>query len=395
MRRRTTLRNIPHSASSACGFHSGPRGRVPRCRSSLPLAAQPSFFSGVTNAGRQDFNRLPRAMARLGPSDVKSSASSWPRPDIVGSNGANARTITGSNGPSAGGGDHDRRTSLGQPLSDLFEETSGSRRGPPLRRSQGAGQRDKADRRTRGRRQNIETGHRGAFQRDLSGDMLSRAAWQKPGRTKPSGLSRGSRRERLSRSVRLKWTSDWRLPPHLNSPRISRTIPDFRARAWTGIRTSREILVMEWIDGILYQITTGCARAGLDPPALGRNVIQAFLRHAVRDDGLLPCRHAPGKFVRRQRWPHRRRRLRDHGPPECAERKFLAEILFGFITRLSDASRSFHFDAGYVPRVHGGEFAQAIRAVGEPIHSRTADQISMARVLTCCSKSRRCSTCRP
>jgi ubiquinone biosynthesis protein len=28
------------------------------------------------------------------------------------------------------------------------------------------------------------------------------------------------------------------------------------------------------------------------------------------------------------------------------------------------------------------DFAQAIRAVGEPIHARTADQISMARVLT-------------
>ena len=28
------------------------------------------------------------------------------------------------------------------------------------------------------------------------------------------------------------------------------------------------------------------------------------------------------------------------------------------------------------------DFAQAIRAVGEPIHARTADQISMAKLLT-------------
>ena len=42
-----------------------------------------------------------------------------------------------------------------------------------------------------------------------------------------------------------------------------------------------------------------------------------------------------------------------------------------------------HFEAGYVPRRHKVEdFAQAIRAIGEPIHARTADQISMARVLT-------------
>src|SRR5208282_2136981 len=42
-----------------------------------------------------------------------------------------------------------------------------------------------------------------------------------------------------------------------------------------------------------------------------------------------------------------------------------------------------HFEAGYVPPIHRVEdFAQAIRAVGEPIHARTADQISMAKVLT-------------
>ena len=42
-----------------------------------------------------------------------------------------------------------------------------------------------------------------------------------------------------------------------------------------------------------------------------------------------------------------------------------------------------HFEAGYVPDTHRvDDFAQAIRAIGEPIHSRTADQISMARLLT-------------
>ena len=42
-----------------------------------------------------------------------------------------------------------------------------------------------------------------------------------------------------------------------------------------------------------------------------------------------------------------------------------------------------HFEAGYVPRHYRVEdFAQAIRAIGEPIHARPADQISMARLLT-------------
>ena len=42
-----------------------------------------------------------------------------------------------------------------------------------------------------------------------------------------------------------------------------------------------------------------------------------------------------------------------------------------------------HFEAGYVPKTYRvADFAQAIRAVGEPIHSRSADEISMARLLT-------------
>ena len=42
-----------------------------------------------------------------------------------------------------------------------------------------------------------------------------------------------------------------------------------------------------------------------------------------------------------------------------------------------------HFEAGYVPHSYRVEdFAQALRAIGEPIHSRTADQISMAKLLT-------------
>jgi ubiquinone biosynthesis protein len=64
------------------------------------------------------------------------------------------------------------------------------------------------------------------------------------------------------------------------------------------------------------------------------------------------------------------------------ERLFLAEILYGFITRDYLRTAQVHFDAGYVPRHHSVEaFAQAIRAIGEPIHNRTAEDISMAKLL--------------
>ena len=65
------------------------------------------------------------------------------------------------------------------------------------------------------------------------------------------------------------------------------------------------------------------------------------------------------------------------------ERLFLAEILHGFIMRDYHRVAEVHFEAGYVPPYHSVEnFAQAIRAIGEPIHSRTAEEISMARLLT-------------
>ena len=61
------------------------------------------------------------------------------------------------------------------------------------------------------------------------------------------------------------------------------------------------------------------------------------------------------------------------------ERRFLAEILLGFITRNYRRVAEVHFEAGYVPSHHSVEnFAQAIRAIGEPIHNRTAEEISMS-----------------
>ena len=65
-----------------------------------------------------------------------------------------------------------------------------------------------------------------------------------------------------------------------------------------------------------------------------------------------------------------------------AERKFLAEILHGFITGNYRRVAEVHFEAGYVPdRYKVDDFAQAIRAIGEPIHGQSASDISMGRLL--------------
>jgi ubiquinone biosynthesis protein len=64
------------------------------------------------------------------------------------------------------------------------------------------------------------------------------------------------------------------------------------------------------------------------------------------------------------------------------ERRFLAEILYGFLNRDYRRVAEVHFEAGYVPRKHAvAQFAQALRAIGEPIMDRPASEISMAQLL--------------
>ncbi len=111
-------------------------------------------------------------------------------------------------------------------------------------------------------------------------------------------------------------------------------------------------------------------------------MIHSFLRHAMRDGFFHADMHQGNLFVD----DAGRLVAVDFGimgrlGPK--ERRFLAEILLGFITRDYLRVAEVHFEAGYVPPHHSVEaFAQAIRAIGEPIHDRTAEEISMAKLLT-------------
>ena len=158
--------------------------------------------------------------------------------------------------------------------------------------------------------------------------------------------------------------------------------PDFHVPRVDWDRTEKEVLTLEWVDGIPLSDLPALAAKGYDLPDLGRIVIQSFLRHAMRDGFFHADMHQGNLFVDAQG----RLVAVDFGIMGrlgIKERRFLAEILYGFITRDYRRVAEVHFEAGYVPHVHKVEdFAQAIRAIGEPIHSRTADQISMAKLLT-------------
>ena len=124
-----------------------------------------------------------------------------------------------------------------------------------------------------------------------------------------------------------------------------------------------------------------CAAAGHDLRALGLTALRSFLRHAMRDGFFHADMHQGNLLVDRQG----RIVAVDFGIMGrlgAKERRFLAEILHGLITRDYRRTAAIHFEAGYVPPHHSVEvFAQAMRAIGEPIHGRTAEEISMADLL--------------
>jgi ubiquinone biosynthesis protein len=162
----------------------------------------------------------------------------------------------------------------------------------------------------------------------------------------------------------------------------TRDDPDFRVPAVDWDLTAKEVLTLEWVEGTPLSNRAALEAKGFDLPHLGRVLMQSFLRHAMRD-GFFHADMHPGNFFVDDAGALVAVDFGIMGRLTPKERRFLAEILYGFITRDYRRTAEVHFEAGYVPRHHSVEaFAQAIRAIGEPIHSRTAEEISMAKLLT-------------
>ncbi len=351
----------------------------------VPPAGQPVFFlfRRLARAGAADrSDSLARAMARLGPSYVKLGQFLATRPDIVGM--ATARRLEQLQDrmepfPQAEAVATIERT-LGQPIAELFSEF-----GPPVAAASIAQvHKAKTAQADGGREVAVKVLRPGVairFMRDID-DMMFAARFAERASAEARRLRLVEVVETLARSVRLEM--DLRLEAAAASEFGDNTSadPDFRTPEIDWNRTGRDVLTTEWIDGTPLSNIEALREAGFDLPRLGANVIQSFLRHAVRDGFFHADMHQGNLFID----PAGRVVAVDFGIMgrlNLAERRFLAEILFGFITRDYRRVAIVHFDAGYVPRSQSvDEFAQAIRAVGEPIHSRTADQISMARVLT-------------
>jgi ubiquinone biosynthesis protein len=330
--------------------------------------------------------RLSTALTRLGPSYVKLGQFLATRPDVVGAALAHDLERLQDQMPPFPQGEAEAAiaASFGKPLKSVFSSF-----GPPVAAASiaqvhrataetqvgtTAGPRDVAVK-------VLRPGVEKSFHADL-GDFTFAALHAE-------NLSPEARRLRLievvdtlRRSVMVEM--DFRLEAAALSEMAENTKddPDFRVPAVDWDRTTKEVLTLEWIDATPLTDRARLVAKGFDLPKLGRVLIQTFLRHALRDGFFHADMHPGNLFV-------------DDGGRLIAvdfgimgrlgvkERLFLAEILHGFINRDYHRVAEVHFEAGYVPAHHSvANFAQAIRAIGEPIHNRTAEDISMAKLLT-------------
>lgn len=331
---------------------------------------------------RQRSERLAGAVARLGPSYVKLGQFLATRPDVVGNDIAldlallQDRMHTFPRAQAV----HAIEGSLGRPVDDLFVEL-----GDPVAAASIAQVHPAEVTREGGPAKVavkvIRPGVRKAFQHDLESFYLAARLQERyipsSRRLRPIEVT-----ETLAQTTRIEM--DLRLEAAALSEigENTREDPGFRVPQVDWERTGRDVLTMEWVDGIKMSDVEGLRAAGHDLPLIAANLIQSFLRHTLRD-GFFHADMHPGNLFVEASGTIVAVDLGIAGRLGKKERRFLAEILYGFITRDYNRVAEVHFEAGYVPRKHNvAAFAQAIRAIGEPIHGQPAETISMAKLLT-------------
>tara|TARA_Y100000994_G_scaffold237949_1_gene230030 strand:- start:44 stop:1609 length:1566 start_codon:yes stop_codon:yes gene_type:complete len=145
--------------------------------------------------------------------------------------------------------------------------------------------------------------------------------------------------------------------------------------------TTKKVLALDKVDGISIREHKKLKEIGIDLKFLAENLIQHFLKQAIRDGFFHGDMHQGNLFVDKQGniIPVD---FGIMGRLDKNNRKFLAEILYGFIQRDYVKVAEVHFQAGLVPQnTSKDEFAQALRSVGEPIFGQSIKDISGGNLL--------------
>ena len=145
--------------------------------------------------------------------------------------------------------------------------------------------------------------------------------------------------------------------------------------------TSEKVLTLDWVEGISIREKELIESKKININNIASDIIQHFLRHAVRDGFFHADMHQGNIFVDNsgQIVPID---FGIMGRLDKLSKRFLAEILFGFIQRDYRKVAEVHLVAGLVPKeVPIDDLAQALRSIGEPIFGQEVKDISGGKLL--------------
>jgi len=146
-------------------------------------------------------------------------------------------------------------------------------------------------------------------------------------------------------------------------------------------RTNGRVMTLDWVDGIKVSDREALIAAGHDLKAIAARLVNTFLKQAIAEGFFHADMHQGNLFVTA---------AGDivaidfgiMGRIDRRARLWLAEILYGLITGNYRRVAEIHFEAQYVPAHHNvGEFATALRAVGEPMRGKPVSELSVGQML--------------
>ena len=155
----------------------------------------------------------------------------------------------------------------------------------------------------------------------------------------------------------------------------------FRVPAVDWARTSQRVLTLERVEGLPIDERQAIIDAGHNPSEVLAKAARSFFNQVFRDGFFHADLHAGNLLVDAESNVV----AVDFGIMGRLDkdtRRYLAEMLLGFLTGDYERVAEVHFEAGYVPRTKSkAAFRQAARAIGEPILDRPLNEISIATLL--------------
>jgi ubiquinone biosynthesis protein len=146
--------------------------------------------------------------------------------------------------------------------------------------------------------------------------------------------------------------------------------------------TSKEIITLEWVDGISIYNNKAIIKAGLRPDEIAAKIAVIFFNQAYRD-GFFHADLHPGNILV---CPNGKIALIDFGIIGLLsedDRLAIAELLYGFLNRDYKRVAEVHLRAGYIPKDTNLElFAGSCRAIAEPIIGQKIKDISIGNLLS-------------